>query len=310
MIDCYQFEGMQLMIKLSWILLEKDMSAGCVRFVLSHAVRAMCIGSPVYWTSASRFTICRGRYNIAAASWRWSQFSTEGHDAEETAEQTPAPNKKKQESRARNSISSVGRKIPHRQIQVISEAGENLGTMHRADVIRMMDEDGLKLVLLSENKDPPVYRLMSGKQVHEEQLKLREKKKAKAAPVQVKELTFSCGIASHDLSTKLKQAESWLEKNHHVRITLRSGRAPAVNLDTTLEEMVEQMKVMVGFVSKPKVIRDGQAAMCILRPPSGKELKEKNKASESPSFSSTSKASQSKTPPVTSTDTTEGSIQQ
>ena len=50
-------------------------------------------------------------------------------------------------------------------------------------------------------------------------------------PVQVKELTFSCGIAAHDLSTKLKQVESWLEKKHHVRLTVRSGRGePAVNL--------------------------------------------------------------------------------
>lgn len=43
------------------------------------------------------------------------------------------------------------------------------------------------------------------------------------AAVQVKELSFSTGIATHDLSTKLKQVESWLEKKHHVRITLRSG---------------------------------------------------------------------------------------
>lgn len=51
------------------------------------------------------------------------------------------------------------------------------------------------------------------------------------APVQVKELTFSSGIASHDLTTKLRQVESWLEKKHHVKITLRSGRGePAVNL--------------------------------------------------------------------------------
>lgn len=42
-----------------------------------------------------------------------------------------------------------------------------------------------------------------------------------AAPVQVKELTFSSGIASHDLGTKLKQVESWLGKKHHVKVTVR-----------------------------------------------------------------------------------------
>lgn len=96
------------------------------------------------------------------------------------SEPVSEPKKKKQDPRSGATISSVGRKIPQRQIHVISETGESLGTMHRADVIKIMDDKGLKLVLLSERQDPPVYRLMSGKQVHEEQLKLREKQKAKS----------------------------------------------------------------------------------------------------------------------------------
>ncbi|XP_026173975.1 translation initiation factor IF-3, mitochondrial [Mastacembelus armatus] len=268
------------------------MSAGCVRWVLSHTVRAVCGGSPRYWIPSSRYLTYSERSNIIAGSWRWFPFSTAADDTE----QTPAPNKKKQDPRAHATISSVGRKIPQRLIQVISETGENLGTMHRSDVIRIMDEQDLKLVLLSEHKDPPVYRLMSGKQIHEEQLKLREKQKAKAAPVLVKELTFSSGIASHDLTTKLKQVENWLEKKHHVRITLRSGRGEhAVNLDTTLEQIVQQMEVMVGFVSRPKVVREGRAAMCILRPPSAKELSQKEKNPTSQSLDSISKSTQSNT---------------
>lgn len=51
------------------------------------------------------------------------------------------------------------------------------------------------------------------------------------APVQIKELTFTSGIGTHDLTTKLKQVESWLEKKHHIRITMRLGRGrPADNL--------------------------------------------------------------------------------
>ncbi|XP_041814534.1 translation initiation factor IF-3, mitochondrial [Chelmon rostratus] len=275
------------------------MSAGCVRWVLSRAVRAVCGGSPGYWTPASRFTICSERSNIIASSWRWSPFST----AVDDTEQPPAPKKKKQDSKAR--IGSVGRKIPQRHIHVIGDAGESLGTMHRADVIRIMDEKGLKLVLVDEHKDPPVYQLMTGKQVFEEQMKLWEKQKAKAAPVQVKELTFSADIAAHDLSTKLKQVESWLEKKHHIRITLRKGRgAPEVDLETTLEQMVQQIEVTVGFVSKPKAIRDGQAAMCILRLPSAKEQsqRDKNKAADSSSRAARNKS-------VGVADTTEGPTQ-
>ncbi|KAI3363660.1 hypothetical protein L3Q82_001284 [Scortum barcoo] len=285
------------------------MSAGCVRWVLSRTVRAVRVGGTAYRTPASAFTICSARPSIVASFWRWSPFSTAVGDTE----QTPAPNKKKQDPRARATIGSVGRKIPERHIQLISETGEDLGTMHRVEAIRLMDTQGLKLVLLSEDKDPPVYQLMSGKQIREEQLKLREKQKAKAAPTQVKELTFSSGIAAHDLTTKLKQVESWLEKKHHVRITLRAIRGnPAVNLDTALEQMVQQMESMVAFVSQPKIIRDGQAAMCVLRAPSAKELsqKQKNKAAATQPANSTSKATGSKTSPDSNTDTTDESQQQ
>ncbi|XP_061560827.1 translation initiation factor IF-3, mitochondrial [Phycodurus eques] len=249
------------------------MAAGCVRQLLCHAVHMVNGGSPGSWTPALRILRCE-KSSIFAKPWRWSSFCTDADDSN----QTPAVKKKKQDPRARTTITSVGRKIPQRQIQVISEEGENLGLLHRANVLRIMDEKGLKLVVLSERQDPPVYRLMSGKQIHEEQMKMWEKQKAKAAPVQVKELTFSSSIASHDLMTKLKQVESWLEKKHHVRITLRSPRKESTNnLDENLEHMVHQMEVMVGFVSKPKVIREGQAAMCILRPPSAKELSKRDK---------------------------------
>ncbi|KAM4633964.1 translation initiation factor IF-3, mitochondrial isoform 1-T2 [Polymixia lowei] len=281
------------------------MSAGCLRWVLRPAARGICGGgSPCHWTPASQFLSCRERSNSMAPSWRWSLFSTAVDDSGEN----PVPKKKKQDPRARATIGSVGRKIHQHHLQLISETGENLGTMHRADVIRLMDEQGLKLVLLNEHKDPPVYRLMSGKQIHEEQLKLREKQKAKAAPVQVKELTFSSDIATHDLSTKLKQVQSWLDKKHHVRMTLRSRRAESTSsLDTTLEEMVHQMEVMVGFVSKPKVIRDGQAAMCILRPPSAKELSQKGQKKQS--RDSRSQPDQPDASPVGPIDITKGSAE-
>lgn len=76
---------------------------------------------------------------------------------------------------------------------------------------------------------------------------------------------------------------------------------------------MQQMEAMVGFVSKPKAIRDGQAAMCVLRPPSAKELSQKQKNKDDPSQSddSTSRAPESRAavPPVSETDTTEGSTQ-
>lgn len=64
------------------------------------------------------------------------------------------PNKKKQDPRAR-AIGSLGRKIHQRHLQVISETGENMVTMHRVDVLRLMDENGLKLVPQRKQKIHP-----------------------------------------------------------------------------------------------------------------------------------------------------------
>ncbi|XP_068609808.1 translation initiation factor IF-3, mitochondrial [Brachionichthys hirsutus] len=247
------------------------MSAGFVRWLLSRTVRTARDVNPGHWAPASRSA---ARCNISALPWRCSPFTTAEGNTEET---TPAPEKKKKDPRAQDTISNAGRMIPHPTIHVFSDAGENLGIMRRAQAVKIMDQKNLKLVLLDKDKVPPIYKLMDGKRIHEEQMKLLAKRKAKPAVVQEKEVTLLCGIAAHDVNTKMKQVESWLEKKYHVRITLRAKKKdPAANLDRTLEQMVQQMDVMVGYVSTPKVIRDGKAAMCVLRQPTAKDLCKKN----------------------------------
>lgn len=73
-------------------------------------------------------------------------------------------------------------------------------------------------------------------------------------------------------------------------------RSPLLPQESALEEMVQQLGVTVGFISKPKVIRDGHAAMCILRPPSAKELSQQEKK----------KAAAPQADAVNTTDQTEG----
>ncbi|KAK7906961.1 hypothetical protein WMY93_015573 [Mugilogobius chulae] len=137
------------------------MSSSCARWLLSFSTKTIRSANAVYWSSLARNTTCINKPSVSTVFWSRSTFCTKT-TAEETQE-TPAPKKKKNPSIHSNaSVSSVGRKIPHRLIQVIGESGDNMGTMHRSDVLKMMDEQGLKLVLLRENQDPPVYRLMSG----------------------------------------------------------------------------------------------------------------------------------------------------
>ena len=73
------------------------------------------------------------------------------------------------------------------------------------------------------------------------------------------------------------------------------------------------MEKTVGYISKPALIQDGQAAMCILRPPSAKDLlnkKKKTAAEVVPLGDKSTTTSESEASAVSSTDTTEGSLQQ
>ncbi|XP_060682095.1 translation initiation factor IF-3, mitochondrial isoform X1 [Hemiscyllium ocellatum] len=206
-----------------------------------------------------------------------------------------AQHREKKDPKARKTIGSVGRKIHHRIIHVIDENGENLGNLHRADVIRIMDERGVKAVPLRENADPPVYKLMTGKQIHDEQMKLREKRKnePKTGPCQIKEQTFSADIAKHDLQTKIKQIQQWIDKKHHVRITVRKGAAmdKADKMEILLDQIVQSMPDKATYVFRPKVIKEGKAAMCILRHLSDKEMnahkKDHGQQSDVPNFAAT-----------------------
>lgn len=101
------------------------------------------------------------------------------HDKKDSSNRafcTKVTEEKRKKKNAGETFESVGRRIPYNRIQLIDENGEDMGEMHRANVLRIMDERGMTLVLLSEKTDPPKYGLMTGKQIYEERLKIRDEK--------------------------------------------------------------------------------------------------------------------------------------
>ncbi|XP_074940228.1 translation initiation factor IF-3, mitochondrial isoform X2 [Phalacrocorax aristotelis] len=162
----------------------------------------------------------------------------------------------------RKAFGSIGRRIPHRILHIINQDGESLGNMHRAEALKLMDQHDLKLVLLRENVEPPVYRLMTGQQIHEEQLKRAEKKKASP----------KAAIAKNDLETKTKQIAQWIEKKYHVKVTIRQAKDGNTDMFMIFDQILETVSEKATYLSKPKVTREG-VSTCILRHMSDKELK-------------------------------------
>lgn len=189
-----------------------------------------------------------------------------------TAEDAQEEGRRKRNEAA---FSSIGRKISERVIHVLDEKGGDLGSMHRADVIRLMDARDLRLVRRDTGAGPPVYQLLTGAQIHEERLRLRAREKARprAGPTVTKELTFSSNIGQHDLDTKSKQIQQWIEKKYRVQITVKKAKnaEEPEKMDEIFNHILQTMSGTATFSSRPQAVKGGKAVTCILRHLSEKE---------------------------------------
>lgn len=111
----------------------------------------------------------------------------------------------------------VNRQIRIPQVRLINAENEQVGIVSTQDAQRMAQEQGLDLVEVSPNADPPVCRIMDyGK------FKYAQKKKERGGPKKVhsalKELRVRPAIDKHDLEYRLVQGRKFLEQGHKVQV--------------------------------------------------------------------------------------------
>ena len=106
------------------------------------------------------------------------------------------------------------------QVRLISGEGEQLGIMPTKDAFDIASKDGLDLVEVAPNADPPVCRIMDyGKYKYETSKKDQEARK-KTKAFQLKEIKFRPHTDEHDLNYKIKNLIKFLEKKNRVKLTV------------------------------------------------------------------------------------------
>jgi len=98
--------------------------------------------------------------------------------------------------------------------------GENVesGIMNLRDALALSEEQGLDLVEISPNANPPVCKIIDYKKFLYEQKKKQKEIKAKTAKVVVKEIRMGPNTDEHDFNFKLKHAISFLEEGAKVKV--------------------------------------------------------------------------------------------
>lgn len=109
----------------------------------------------------------------------------------------------------------VNEQIRVREVRIVGDSGAMVVPTRQA--LDMARDQGVDLVEISPNANPPVCRLIDYSKFLYQQKKRAKEMKAKQVKVEVKEIRFGPQTDEHDYQFKLKHAKEFLEEGNKVR---------------------------------------------------------------------------------------------
>ena len=133
----------------------------------------------------------------------------------------PFPKKNYFQRRTKPKGPKTNERIRALEVQVISSDKKNLGTFSLKEAVDMSKQEGLDLIEISPNANPPVCKITDiGKYRYDLQKKANKAKK-KQKIVNLKEIKLRPVTEIHDYNFKIKNAKKFLEKGDKVKFTVR-----------------------------------------------------------------------------------------
>lgn len=114
----------------------------------------------------------------------------------------------------------MNEKIRSREVRLIDEQGENHGVVATLTALKMAQDAGLDLVIISPNQEPPVAKILDyGKYKYELEKKAKEAKK-KQHTVELKEVKVRYKIDTHDYQVRIKNIKKFISQGNKVKIVV------------------------------------------------------------------------------------------
>jgi translation initiation factor IF-3 len=126
------------------------------------------------------------------------------------------------------------------ELRVIDADGTQLGVMKHSEALQRAQADGLDLVEVSPNANPPVARIVDWGKYNYQKTKQAQKQKKQQKNVDIKQIRLGMRIGEHDLEIKLNRTRKFLDEGHKVKwVLMYKGRENAhKELGFTLFEKV------------------------------------------------------------------------
>lgn len=136
------------------------------------------------------------------------------------------------------------------ELRIIGKDGEMLGVCGTAQALRMADEAGLDLVLISPQAKPPVAKIMDyGKFKFESVRKEKEQKKTQQV-AKIKEVQLSLGIQENEIAFKMNHARKFIVDGNKVKVCINRIRGRATQLADKGVEILKSFAEQVADIAE------------------------------------------------------------
>ena len=150
----------------------------------------------------------------------------------------------------------INEQIRSKEVQVISDTGEKLGVKSLREALEIAEEKNLDLVLVAQNVNPPVCKIMNYGKYKFEQAKKEKEAKKKQKVLEIKELRVTPNIEEHDFEFKAKNARKFLTDGNKVKITVRFRGREVNNVksgEVVLEKFINALEDVSQVEKEPKL---------------------------------------------------------
>jgi len=168
------------------------------------------------------------------------------------------------------------------RVQQVRLVGDNVevGVYSTNEALKMAQEQGLDLVEISPNADPPVCKIIDYNKFLYDKKKKEKEMKANAKISEVKEIRFTPNTDEHDFNFKAKHAENFLKEGNKVKAYVQfKGRAIQLQKrgQLILLKFAERLAEIGNLESMPKM--EGRRMLAMFAP-KGKKKGEKKESNE------------------------------
>jgi len=157
--------------------------------------------------------------------------------------------------------------ITSADVQLIDAEGENRGVVNTRAALAEAQEQGLDLVLISPNAQPPVAKMLDlGRFKYAAQKKAAEARK-KQKVIEVKEVQMRPNIDTHDYETKMKAMQRFLDEGDRVKVTMRFRGREMAHQELGMQLLLkvrEQTEAIAKVESQPR--SEGRQMVMVLAP--------------------------------------------